>query len=160
MRLGEIDSEPKTQGNTLVLARRPPSANFPRWYNRIFLMKCLLHLFDFSKAALGRFENGLIAYSCGGNIITEHYILTAAHCYKYHFWIFCNSNSLQFLKINFRRFPTLARVGTIDLASTSEDDGSQIYNITRFIIHPKDLKLPPQSIYHDIALIYIEEEIQ
>ncbi|XP_030369987.1 serine protease snake [Scaptodrosophila lebanonensis] len=83
-------------------------------------------------AALGWTQtNGDIKWGCGGTMLSELYILTAAHC--------ATSGSKP---------PDMVRLGAQQLNSSSE--GQQDIKILIIILHPK---YRSSSYYHDIALL-------
>ncbi|CAO1432016.1 unnamed protein product [Diamesa tonsa] len=81
-----------------------------------------------------------VEYNCGGSIITELFIVTAAHC-----------SSQRGIK------PDVVRVGDLDLILDSDNDDVQQLNISRIIKHPE---YKYRSNYHDIALIKVDREIR
>ncbi|XP_070508858.1 serine protease snake-like [Chironomus tepperi] len=80
-----------------------------------------------------------IVYGCGGSIITEKFIVTAAHC-----------------KILEGKQPSIVRLGDRFLLTSEDDDTAQQLRIQYFIQHPQ---YNPNFNYHDIALIKTVETI-
>ncbi|KFB35195.1 AGAP008403-PA-like protein [Anopheles sinensis] len=85
-------------------------------------------------------RDGTIQWGCGGSLIWENFVLTAAHC------VF-NSNNDP---------PTVVRFGDLNLYNDTDDEFAQQYRIEKIIRHPKHKF---NAKYHDIALLKLEQNI-
>lgn len=90
-------------------------------------------------AALGYpTDDGSIGWRCGGSLVSENYILTAAHCLT-------------------RAQPSVVRLGQVDLTANDENSEAQDFQIADTIMHPDYV---PNRNYHDIALLRLSANVQ
>lgn len=88
-------------------------------------------------SAIGwRLDEGEITWRCGGSLISEKFVLSAAHCVK-----------------SAVGEPNVIRIGDLDLQDVNDGASPQEFGIKNIIVHPdynKNLK------YHDIALFELD----
>ncbi|XP_053692147.1 uncharacterized protein LOC128740611 [Sabethes cyaneus] len=92
-------------------------------------------------AAIGwTLPNDTISWKCGGSLIWENYVLTAAHC-----------------TLDNGQPPDVARFGDINIFSDEDDQFAQQLKIVQVIRHP-DYKFSLS--YNDIALLRLEKNVR
>jgi len=89
--------------------------------------------------ALGYLENGETEWNCGGSLISEYFVLTAAHC------------------ASRRNHPTIARLGDFNLKVSSDGARPVNYSVVDIFRHP-DYKPPAK--YNDIALLKLDRRVE
>ncbi|XP_058177133.1 uncharacterized protein LOC131293070 [Anopheles ziemanni] len=81
-----------------------------------------------------------IKWSCGGSLIWENFVLTAAHC----------------VADEDNKPPTVVRFGDLNLYNDTDDAFAQQYDIVEIIRHPEHRF---SAKYHDVALIKLEKNV-
>lgn len=74
---------------------------------------------------------GEIGWNCGGSLVAENYVMTAAHCLT-------------------RSQPTVVRLGQVNLNTNTVEEEQQDIAISEILLHPD---YQANRNYHDIALL-------
>lgn len=93
-------------------------------------------------AAIGwlKWNDFAVDWNCGGALVTEKFILTAAHCQSVD-----------------GRQPNVVRLGDVDLTSSTDDSYVQQFGIIDIVKHPSYIFSQNN---HDIALIRINGKVE
>lgn len=92
-------------------------------------------------AALGWTEpDGTVLWQCGGSLVWDNFVLTAAHC------VLDKRN----------RAPDVVRLGDLNLYSADDDQYAQQFGIAQIIRHPEHKFA---ASYHDVALLKLDGNV-
>nr|XP_022913256.1 serine protease snake-like isoform X3 [Onthophagus taurus] len=90
---------------------------------------------------LGYGKNASIEFQCGGSLISEQFVLTAAHCLE--------SRELGPVKV--------VRIGDLDTATDKDDADPQEFLVINTYSHPN---YTTDSFYNDIAILKLNKPVQ
>ncbi|XP_063697888.1 uncharacterized protein LOC134828832 [Culicoides brevitarsis] len=93
-------------------------------------------------AAIGWLDekSGNISWNCGGSLISENFVLTAAHCTQWK-----------------GRQPKVVRLGDLNLESKEGDENAQEYLVEEIFVHPN---YTSRLHYNDIALLKLNASVR
>lgn len=85
-------------------------------------------------------ENRDISWNCGGSLITEKFVLTAAHCTSWK-----------------GKKPNVVRIGDLNLNDGNDNENVQEYSVKEIIVHPN---YTSRLHYNDIALVQLNDSVR
>lgn len=93
-------------------------------------------------AAIGWIDekSGSVLWNCGGSLITENVVVTAAHCTLWK-----------------GRKPDVVKLGDLNLEDSEDDENVQEYSVKEIILHPN---YTSRFHYNDIALVRLNDSVR